>query len=42
VNIDTLFAADRDDNLLSFDLRQTRIKFGGKVRYEGFGPSRAT
>jgi outer membrane DcaP-like protein len=37
VNIDTLFAADRDDNLLSFDLRQTRIKFGGKVRYEGFG-----
>ena len=37
VNIDTLFAADRDDNLLSFDLRQTRIRFGGKVRYEGFG-----
>src|SRR5262245_15109129 len=25
VNIDTLFGADRDDNLLSFDLRQTRI-----------------
>src|SRR4051812_18744734 len=37
VNIDTLFAADRDDNLLSFDLRQTRIKLGGTVRYEGFG-----
>jgi hypothetical protein len=37
VNIDTLFAPDRDDNLLSFDLRQTRIKFGGKARYEGFG-----
>jgi hypothetical protein len=37
VNIDTLFAADRDDNLLSFDLRQTRIKFGGTVRYEKFG-----
>jgi hypothetical protein len=37
VNIDTLFAPDRDDNLLSFDLRQTRIKFGGKVRYEKFG-----
>ena len=37
VNIDTLFGADRDDNLLSFDLRQTRIKFGGTVRYEGFG-----
>src|SRR5262245_50725765 len=37
VNIDTLFGADRDDNLLSFDLRQTRIKLGGKVRYEGFG-----
>ncbi len=37
VNIDTLFGADRDDNLVSFDLRQTRIKFGGKVRYEGFG-----
>lgn len=37
VNIDTLFPVDRDDNLLSFDLRQTRIKFGGTVRYEGFG-----
>jgi hypothetical protein len=37
VNIDTLFAADRDDNLLSYDLRQTRIKFGGTVRYEKFG-----
>src|SRR5690349_17279051 len=32
VNIDTLFPVDRDDNLLSFDLRQTRIKFGGTVR----------
>src|SRR5574342_1008244 len=28
VNIDTTFAPDRDDNLLSFDLRQTRLKFG--------------
>jgi len=37
VNIDTLFGPDRDDNLVSFDLRQTRIKFGGTVRYEGFG-----
>ncbi len=37
VNIDTLFGPDRDDNLISFDLRQTRIKFGGTVRYEGFG-----
>ena len=37
VNIDTLFAPDRDDNLLSFDLRQTRIRFGGTVRYENFG-----
>jgi hypothetical protein len=38
VNIDTTFPADRDDNLLSLDLRQTRIKFGGTVRYESFGP----
>lgn len=37
VNIDTTFAADRDDNLLAFDLRQTRIRFGGTVRYEKFG-----
>jgi hypothetical protein len=37
VNIDTLFPPDRDDNLLSFDLRQTRLKFGGTVRYERFG-----
>jgi hypothetical protein len=37
VNIDTTFAPDRGDNLLSFDLRQTRVRFGGKVRYEGFG-----
>src|SRR3954447_1591233 len=37
VNIDTLFAADRDDNLLSFDLRQTRFRFGGIVRYEKLG-----
>jgi hypothetical protein len=37
VNIDTLFAPDRDDNLLSFDLRQTRVKFGGTLRYERFG-----
>ena len=37
VNIDTTFAPDRDDNLLSFDLRQTRLKFGGTVRYERFG-----
>ncbi|HSE68185.1 MAG TPA: hypothetical protein VLB12_14455, partial [Gemmatimonadales bacterium] len=37
VNIDTTFAPDRDDNLLSFDLRQTRVKFGGTVRYERFG-----
>ena len=38
VNIDTLFGPDRDDNLLSFDLRQTRVKLGGTVRYEGWGP----
>jgi hypothetical protein len=37
VNIDTLFGPDRDDNLLSFDLRQTRLKFGGTVRYERLG-----
>src|SRR5262245_46335730 len=37
VNIDTLFGPDRDDNLLSFDLRQTRVRFGGTVRYERFG-----
>jgi len=37
VNIDTTSAPDRDDNLLSFDLRQTRVKFGGTVRYEHFG-----
>jgi outer membrane DcaP-like protein len=41
VNIDTTFAPDRDDNLLSFDLRQTRVKFGGTVRYEKFGPIEA-
>src|SRR3954470_5901851 len=37
VNIDTTFAPDPGDNLLSFDLRQTRVRFGGKVRYEAFG-----
>src|SRR3954454_4835824 len=37
VNIDTLFASDRDDSLRAFYLRQTRIKFGATVRYEKFG-----
>jgi DcaP outer membrane protein len=37
VNIDTTFPVDRDDNLLGLDLRQTRLKFGGIVRYESFG-----
>ncbi len=37
VNIDTTSSPERDDNLFSMDLRQTRLKFGGKVRYEKFG-----
>ena len=37
VNIDTTSAPERDDNLFSIDLRQTRLKFGGTVRYEKFG-----
>ncbi len=37
VNIDTTFGPDRGDNLLSFDLRQSRIRFGGTVRSTKLG-----